>query len=338
MARPNDPERLHAAWRALAGETRKIGWRAIPLDVPARYAVLVGRRFPGGDEAVLVGFQRSTYRDDVPLPSSRGFAVERPEDGALDPMQDWFALSRRSGSVAMFAAMAADVIGLLETSGEPDDERLLQLFLGRIRAWQEFMEKERDGVLGPEAEMGLFGELLVLLDLLDVGVPTGTALDWWRGPSDALHDYQVGSGAIEVKTTIAAVGFPAMIGSLEQLDGSMRQPLFVSAVRLAAAESGDRLPDLVARARLRVQAQLGHVGVLDSRLIQAGYLHVFADRYTRRFGLRGTKYLLVDDEFPKLTRAGVPRSIIKAQYVVDIDDARRGDYGLTNALKLLGVR
>jgi hypothetical protein len=331
-------ERLHSAWLALGGGTHSEGWRTIPVDVAAPCQVLVGRRFPGDEEAVLVGFRVPSSRSFGALPEGRGFRVERPEGQFLGGAHEWFSLSRQAtGGIEMFATMAADVIALLEASMDMDDERLFQLFVGRIRAWQEFMEKGRDGVLSAEAEVGLFGELTILSRLVDAGVPAAVALDCWQGPMDAIQDFEIGPGAIEVKATIAAAGFPATIGSLEQLDDAVRQPLFVAGVRLSIDDTGLRLPDLVASVRQKVREQIDSTALLDSRLLQVGFLDAFAERYVRRFLHVRTRLLLVDAGFPRLVRGVVAPAVTKARYVVDLDFVNSADVDLANVLKQLGV-
>ena len=291
-------ERLHAAWRALGGGTHKEGWRTIPVDVAAPCQVLVGRRFPGDEEAVLVGFRLPSSRPFGALPEGRGFRVERPKGLSLGGTHEWFSLSRQvTGSLGMFATMAADVIALLEASGHVGDDRLYQLFVGRIRAWQEFMEKGRDGVLSAEAEVGLFGELQILGSLIDVGMPAPVALDCWQGPMDAVQDFEIGRGAVEVKTTIAATGFPATMGSLEQLDDAVRQPLYVAGVRLFVDDTGLRLPDMAAAVRQKVREQTGTTALFDSRLLHAGLLDAFSDRYVRKFLHVRTRLMPVDAGF-----------------------------------------
>ena len=76
--------------------------------------------------------------------------------------------------------------------------------------------------LSQEAEVGLFGEMVVLKALLEAGVPVEVVLNAWQGPLDGLHDFLIGSGAIEVKTTLSTNGFPATVNSLEQLDESLQ--------------------------------------------------------------------------------------------------------------------
>jgi hypothetical protein len=331
-------DRLHSAWRALGGGTHGDGWRTIPLDVAAPCQILVGRRFPGDEEAILVGFSNPSSHSFGALPEGKGFRVERPEGQFLGKAHEWFSLSRQAtGGLEIFATMAVDVVALLEAPKDVGDERLFPLFIGRIRAWQEFMEKGHDGVLGAEAEIGLFGELTILDRLLDSGVPAAVALDSWQGPLDAIQDFEIGPGAIEVKATIAAVGFPATIGSLDQLDDAVRQPLFVAGIRLSVDDIGLRLPDLVASVRHKVRKQIDSTALLDGRIIRVGFLDAFAERYTRRFSHVRTRILLVDAGFPRLVRGVVAPAVTKARYVVDLDLVNSADLDLITALKQLGV-
>ena len=95
------------------------------------------------------------------------------------------------------------------------------------------MNRHRESVLSAENEQGLFGELILLDRLVEAELPPRDVLDAWQGPADGLQDFIFGSGGIEVKTTLSAGGFPATISSLEQLDDSLRQPLFVAATKIA---------------------------------------------------------------------------------------------------------
>jgi hypothetical protein len=78
---------------------------------------------------------------------------------------------------------------------------------------------------------------MLLRAIINAGVPSALAIESWVGPLDAIQASALGTGALEVKATLSAVGFPAKIGSLEQLDDSTRQPLFVAGVRLRQIEA-----------------------------------------------------------------------------------------------------
>lgn len=325
------------AWCSLSGASDEAGWRTISIGPAGSVAIHAGRRFPGNEEALLVSFAGASLAPAEKLPDGQGFAVERADpygDGAT-----WLALTRKAtGSPELFSAMACDVAGALDAavSEGADQPKLLRVFLGRVKAWQEFMRKGAQA-LGPEAEIGLFGELVVLAAAIDAGVAPGSAVEAWMGPLDGVQDFEVGTGAVEVKTTIAAVGFIAQIGSLEQLDDSVRQPLFVAGVKLRQLSTGASLPDIVASVREKVVLDAEATRLLADRLIVASYRDAHADRYTRRFETAGLRLVEVTSAFPRLLRATVPQGVTRAIYDIDFDKAAGPEWDLASALKKLGA-
>ncbi len=87
---------------------------------------------------------------------------------------------------------------------------------------------------------------------MEAGVAVHVAVASWVGPLDGVQDFEIGTGALEVKTTIATGGFTARIGSLEQLDDDVRQPLFVVGAKLKQVATGQNLPALVAAIKAAV--------------------------------------------------------------------------------------
>jgi hypothetical protein len=338
MAQQSEFDRLQTAWRALAGEGITEGWRTIPIEPTGAHRLLAGRHFPGNEEAILVGFNSVHLPPDGQLPQGQGFRVERVRHKISGDAHAWIALSRQSvGSLDMFARMAEDVVGMLEVYGHVDDQTLFQLFLGRIKAWQEFMHQARAEVLGPEAETGLAGELCFLKSLLETGLSAARALDGWQGPLDGLHDFLLGLGAIEVKSTVATHGFPATIGSLEQLDASLVSPLFLAGVRLVSNDGGMTLQEIIDDILHGLGDSPDAQGKFESLVLRAGFLRAFSDRYRRRFSLVDTRIVLIDEDFPALTQNNVNPAIRKARYEMDIDLVTAPHIGVGQALEELGV-
>lgn len=336
MAVPSD-QGLRAAWRALGGGRDVDGWRTIPVSVRAPCTLFAGRRMPGGEEGVLVGFRNIATVADGHLPQGQGFEVLRLKADPTGGDHLVVALARRTGaSLEFFGMMADDLLGLLDDCSAEAEEEILRRFLARIRAWQDFMDRRKEGVLSEEAEQGLFGELVMLERMIESGVSAGRILDAWQGPVDGLQDFMLGTGAIEVKTTLSAGGFPATISSLEQLDESLRQPLFAAAVRLALDPSGTTLPALADIIRGKLHDNLAALELFEVRLIQAGVLPAAAERYTRRFLHVSSAIFAVQGDFPRLTRARVHPAIRKARYEIDIDMTGAADVALEHALELLG--
>ena len=315
------------AWRALAGPGSREGWRVTDLLTVGNCRILAARLMPGDREALLVGFGGITLPGDRDLPAGRGFELERVSKGPAD--NSWLALSRRDGaSLPLFTTMVHDVVGVMRNSASPTVEELLR----RIRLWQAFMSRSGGALLGPEAEIGLFGELHVLGLLADHFPDPEVLLHAWTGPAGGLHDFVIGNGAIEVKASLSQDGFRAEIGSLEQLDPSVRAPLCLAAVRLVVSQSGLTLPQMIAQTRHR----LGGTPTLDRRLMQAGYLPDMAEHHVRRFLVPASWFFEVDATFPHLTSRTVPLGIVDARYTIELGTIPTGHADLVTFLETAG--
>lgn len=338
MARPSESQELLAAWRALGGGAQSEGWRTIPVATGGPCRLMAGRHFPGNAEALLVNFPSARLPTADKLPQGQGFSVTKAEldvdDGATG---SWVALSRQpAGTLDLFAMMANDIIATVQGS-TVGEEALLQLFLARIRAWQDLMGRNGGLVLGAEAEVGLFGELEMLESLLAGGVPGREAVVAWQGPLDGVHDFVFGSGAIEVKSTVSAGGFPATVSSLEQLDDSLVAPLFLCAFRLSIDPAGMTLPSRVARLRERLRDDATARIEFDSRLVRVGFFDAWAEGYVRRFVKVDDRLLAVNAGFPRLVRANVGTAIRRARYEIDLDLISIPSVSLADGLSALGV-
>lgn len=231
MARPS--EEFMLAWSSLSGNDPTPGWQAISLPSAGPIEVQAGRRSPDNVEAILLYFPSAKLARAEKLPEGKGFLVERA--GPRNDPSLRLALTRQAaGSTELFAAMACDVVGAIDDAASAGiaEAKLLKVFIRRVVAWQQFMSRGASP-LGPEAELGLVGELLFMSCLLQAGVSTEAVLEGWVGPDDAPQDFVLGDGAIEVKATLSTAGFPVKIGSLEQLNDAVVSPLFLAAVRFS---------------------------------------------------------------------------------------------------------
>lgn len=334
---PVSSSELLGIWRALPGNASAPGWRSIDLFQRATIRIKAARHAPGNEEAILVGFANCKVAPTSQLPQGQGFRIERVGLGEAAGDCQWLAIVRQSeGSLELFAAVVSDVCGLLESAKSCTEELAYQRLLGRVRGWQEFMRKGREG-LGPEAELGLVGELCLLRQLLDEGVLLFSAVQGWKGPLDGLHDFQIGAGAIEVKSTMATEGFPVRIASLDQLDESQCPPLFLAALRFGSTDSGMSLPESVSDLRCLLEPDPAATRLFEQALHQAGYLDMHAENYSRRFSLSEIRVHLVDAEFPRLTPFSIPTAIRRAQYELDLALILADNHSLTNVLEQLGV-
>ena len=335
MARPS--EEFLLAWSSLSGDDPTPGWEAIVIRPAGPVGLQAGRRSPDGAEAILCSFPSARLAPAEKLPEGQGFSVERADPESAGRLR--LALTRRAaGGTELFETMACDVVGALDEAASAGvaETMLLRVFLGRVGAWQEFMRKGSQ-ILSFEAELGLVGEITMLRMIVEAGVPLVTAVEAWVGPLDGVQDFQLGAGAIEVKATLAPLGFPARIGSLEQLDDSRCQPLFIAGTRLRQTELGQSLPELVANMRDLAKVDSEGTRLLSERLIAAGYCDAHADRYFRRFSLTDTRIMEVKDDFPRLTVGSVPLGVKHATYEINLDTAAGTSISAADALRKLGA-
>jgi hypothetical protein len=335
MARPSNEFLM--AWSSLTSPNAEPGWQAIALPSAGPLQLRAGRRSPDNAEAVLVCFPSAKLAAADKLPEGQGFAVERADPDGGGKL--WLALTRKLvGIEDLFTSMACDVVGTLDDSVATgaDEGKLLRAFICRVGAWQEFMRKGSQA-LSPEAEVGLIGELALLRAIIEAGLAPAAAVKTWVGPLDGIQDFEIGAGALEVKATLSAAGFPARIGSLEQLDDSKRQPLFVAGARLRQSECGKNLPDIVQAMRQAIKGDAEAECLLSERLLAAGYIDSHADRYLRKFEQVGTRVVEVGANFPRMTAGSVPAGIMKSIYEIDLDRVPGDNVGLEGALKKLGA-
>jgi hypothetical protein len=319
-------EEIAAAWRALAGGAGAgEGWRSIAISGMPGARLQAARRFPENCEALIVGFASVALPAPSLLPAGAGFRVERVAPGLPG---EWLGLVRQEeGGHELFARMVTDVATAMAASDTLPHQRQVQVFLGRIRAWQQFMSRS-SGALSAEAELGLSGELVCLERLMAAGLDPCAAVEGWRGPLDGLQDFELGTGAIEVKSTLAHDGFPVTIMSLEQLDDPIRQPLFLFGCRFALATEA---------IRSTLSADPAAAALLENALLHAGFIDVHAEHYTRCLTVAEVRFLHVDERFPRLVAANVPAAIRHARYEIDLDRADAPAVTIEHVLNLTGA-
>ncbi|MGY2082796.1 PD-(D/E)XK motif protein [Blastococcus sp. SYSU DS0539] len=178
-------------------------------------------------------------------------------------------------------------------------------------------------------EVGLYGELLVVLHLVSAVGPS-TALSAWRGgDSVEEHDFGFPGDDVEVKTTTSE-SRRHWIGSLEQLEPTLGRPLWLLSVQVtgAGASEGRRLPDLIDVIADKLPPELR--SVFDARLGATRYRPEQPRDSFRLLRLRSAPACFrVDDNFPVLTRgllrnggADVDR-IRDVSYTVALDNMAR---------------
>ncbi|HOX49916.1 MAG TPA: PD-(D/E)XK motif protein [Fibrobacteria bacterium] len=333
-------EEIRTAWSALLPPDGHSGWRSISILSSSTLPIRAARRFPGGARAILFGAHRPAVSPPIQLPTARGFRLEQVEDIPGGDSLAWLAITLvEDAEQGIFEAMALDLLTLLNRTNRNTQsaKSATGLLVERIKAWQEFMDREECELLPASEEIGLFGELEFLRRILHLGLDPGIAIESWKGPFGGNQDFQIGTGAVEVKTSIAGDSFPARISNLDQLDSSQVSPLFLAAFKLKQDIDGESLGDLASS----ISVQISHLPAIEVRfrlaLMKAGYIESHSKSYIRKFKTDRCQLFQVGNSFPSLTRGNVPPEIVHASYTIDLERIGGALDDVLSALNHLGA-
>ncbi|MFF4258439.1 PD-(D/E)XK motif protein [Streptomyces sp. NPDC001663] len=215
----------------------------------------------------------------------------------------------------LFTELCVEVVGTADRLPENPVKALYRV----LDRWKALFQTQ-GAPLGIEQLAGLFGELLILEQLLK---RDSSAHRLWRGPEGHHHDFSAGSTAVEVKTSTVTEGRRPRIHGLDQLDAPEGGTLSLAWFRLrrtARSDSSIGFLDLLDR----VLRLCDDESTLRELLAEAGYRPVDAEQYREM-------YFQVDEEtwyevvpgFPKLTTrtlvaADVPVSVVDVEYTIDL--------------------
>lgn len=322
------------AWRALSAQESGEHWRFVRLTEMGSISVEAGCQFPHGREALIFSFPGPLPVNPAQLPEGQGFDVVRIDDKTNFAGRTAIALIRRQeGAQEIFAIMVVDVLRTLEAATSLAVREMMDSFLDRVKEWQDFMTRKRRP-LSLEAQIGLFGELL-MLKKLTVSTLGPDALNCWQGPVRANQDFHINGGAIEVKSTIRMGSFIARINSIEQLDDD-RAPLFLCAFRFQESVDGTSLAQLVSKLREKFMQAGVHRG-FEALLMVMGYDDDHEKHYGRTIKLQNAKVFSVEGDMPFIRRSALPAAIRSVSYVLDLDAIGVQTLGLDEMLTAFGA-
>ena len=281
----------------------------------ARRNFFLGLEIPSRDRILILRVSAKSIEGQPIIPDSRGLVVRVAlRDGASDEAEVVLALKDPEYE-GIFDLLVDDLVSVAE---EQTDERDgVTQFLARLANWQQLLRRLGSGGLSREAQIGLWGELWVLREVVGPVAGVQGAVDGWRGPLGADQDFQLGGICIEVKASTATSLESLAISSERQLDVPDDVQLILFGLSLdARPKHGETLPEIVQSVRAKA-SEIGILHLLDPRLELAGYSNTDNETYGEvGYTVRSIKAFRVECGFPRIVAADLPNGITDVSYVI----------------------
>lgn len=187
-----------------------------------------------------------------------------------------------------------------------------------LTKWKDFFQSDKDFLMSPERQQGLYGELLFLEECIEhLG---NSAVLHWAGSDDETHDFYITSDAVEVKTSSTQAPYYAHISSEYQLDGSdVPGQLFLRFFAFRKSQSsGERLPDIVKRIRQKLTPEQNMLQQFNSKILKYGYLDEAAELYITGYFVRDQYYFIISNDFPRITKKEIPAGVANLSYSISV--------------------
>jgi hypothetical protein len=221
---------------------------------------------------------------------------------------------------------ALDIIGgeLAEKLAQDDlpPNEIVERVLAK---WRRFWGEVPKTLLSREQLSGLFAELWFLIFWLLPKVGAEHAVERWRGPFGARHDFEWQGKSIEVKAASSTRGRIHHINGIEQLAAPENGELllFSLAVREEAG-AAQTLPGVIDRCRSLFESKPEVLSRFEIGLARIGYSPAHDDEYAKT-PLRVVEGALfaVRDDFPRVTEmefaAGIPVGVEAFHYEINLN-------------------
>jgi hypothetical protein len=246
---------------------------------------------PLGRPALLVPLEGSEFA--VEDRNQRGFTIDTFSLTADEGQSLRYVRleSRESIFDREFSAMVDDILNVM--SGSPDDS--MTVFFESLTRWKSMFGRQMPEILPIEMQIGLIGELSLLLELINLVGPK--AIENWTGPDRARHDFNSDLSAVEVKATLRRDYFLVTIHGLTQLEPPPGRTLKILAFQFEKSPNGVSLPEVVSR----IEDKLVSCDLFSKKISSLGYDSRLASQYEKyRFSLLGVRLHEVDADFPRL--------------------------------------
>lgn len=193
-----------------------------------------------------------------------------------------------------------------------------------LAKWRRFWGQQPRDVLTRHEQIGLLAELWFLSVWLVPRVGATSAVERWRGPLGARHDFEWPRRSIEVKATTSTRGLLHRINGIDQLVPPQDGTLLLFSLRLRE-EGGatNSLTSIVRACEVSLADNDEALSLFASRVAAAGYSPTHDEEYSRAcYRVVEEALFSVQGDFPRVTPeslpGGLPPGVEHVEYDINL--------------------
>lgn len=220
----------------------------------------------------------------------------------------------------VFYRLCEDIVDRCREAG--DTQEAIDLAVGRTWRWLHLLKGGSAGLLTPELQKGLIGELMVIERALLTLLSAADAVTAWRGPEGAPKDFEIGRLAIESKARRGGARPFISITSAWQLDTDGVDTLYLHVLEVDTCPLEDERGETLTDIALRIGRQIGRKDPAaeeqyNNLLGEAGFDPL--DDYSNYPWLTGPSLCFeVKDDFPRISGSDVMPGIETVTYALSL--------------------
>jgi hypothetical protein len=261
----------------------------------------------------------SQSKQKLKLPQLRGLQISQVHPPDATGSELIFALAQHEQK-DLFYRLCLDIVEA--TRACQSEEAAVSTTLRRTMRWHHLLRGGADRTLGPEAQMGLIGELLVIDRILLPCHKPSDAMEAWHGPEGGPKDFVIAQVGIEAKARGSGSKPSIVINGEHQLDRDGLKTLFLHVTDIDPAIDMDPLGQTLPQISNAVRRKIGKgdpeaLVAFDRKLEAAGFR--VEDDYSGRFWLIGeTSLYEVESDFPRISAGLLPEGVTGVSYSLSL--------------------
>ena len=268
--------------------------------------------------------------DDIKLPANLK-GIELIKRNSAYGYGELFLVLVNKEDWQIFYTLCNDLISI--TDNYQEDTAMINAVEVRLKRWQQLLKQDRKTILDLYRQMGLFGELLCLRDIIIPKYGAEQAIISWVGADFDKQDFLLDDAVLEVKSHKTSKGQIVYISSLKQLI-SEKTPLFLVTYSLTQTNNGESIEDIVESIKMHLQNQSNEIkNLFEDKLAEYGYISNLNSDLLYKFIVDKNKVFNTSGDFPKILPNYIKHGITEVKYSIDLLECESYEMDFNNFIK-----